>query len=280
MNGSSQIADPIHQRKTPRAEVLRREPRHLKMASINRHGTSISVADLLHHLPEGVLYDYQRILEHILSLQQRQHVQIIGITAAHANEGASTITAGLSLLAAARQVHYMNGAARSAKQEPSYGWGTSQNILLIDTQFKHPTLHQLLNAERQPGLIDCLESKTPWENGIKMIANSRLTFIPAGSPTQQTFYNLYLDTFYTLLEKAKRKYSIIFLDIPPLLQYAEGITLSKLCDGIVLIIKSAQTRWEAVQEANKLLMKANVNVLGAILNDHKSYIPQWLSRYF
>ena len=71
----------------------------------------------------------------------------------------------------------------------------------------------------------------------------------------------------------------IFIDIPPLLEYAEGITLSKLCDGVVLNVKSGSTRWESVQEAKGLLEKANVNILGTILNRRKSYVPDWVSKY-
>ncbi len=75
------------------------------------------------------------------------------------------------------------------------------------------------------------------------------------SPKHQAKLKYYLDVLKTKLE-------FVLLDIPPLLQYAEGITLSKLCDGLILVIEAGETRWEVVQQAKRLLERANVNLIG------------------
>ncbi|MBN1559780.1 hypothetical protein JW998_05990 [candidate division KSB1 bacterium] len=236
--------------------------------------------DLLYGLNDSAMYDFQRILENILSLRQTHNMQIIGMTSAHSNEGTSTVIGALSLLAAARQNHQSHNAKTNACKESLLKKATVpfQNVLLIDTQLKHPTLHTLFGVDIQPGLSDYLESRINLRASIRNIANSRLRFMPAGQMTEQPLYHLYFDVFYDLLERIKPYIYLILLDIPPLLEYAEGITLSKLCDGIILNIKSATTRWESVQEAKNLVEKANVKIVGTILNKRKSYVPKWMSR--
>ena len=76
----------------------------------------------------------------------------------------------------------------------------------------------------------------------------------------------HLEKLKSYLDILKTKIEFILLDIPPLLQYSEGIALSKLCDGIILVIEAGETRWEIVQQANRLLEKAHVNLIGGVLN--------------
>ncbi|MBN1479371.1 hypothetical protein EH223_16260 [candidate division KSB1 bacterium] len=242
-------------------------------------GKTAKVPQLLKELPDGVIYDFQRILENILSLRQTKKSQIIGITSANSHEGTSTVAAILSLLAAARQHSYFrvmknrdeNRAFSKLKVKIHI-----QNILLIDAQLKNPTLHKLLGVDLHPGLNDVLESKVILKDSVRSIANSQLKFIPTGNPTDAPLFHLYFDDLERLLKRMRPYLHFIFVDIPPLLEYAEGITLSKLCDGIILIIKSTHTRWEAVREAKNLLEKAHINILGTVLNAKKSYVPNWL----
>ncbi|MBN1464480.1 CpsD/CapB family tyrosine-protein kinase [candidate division KSB1 bacterium] len=237
--------------------------------------------DLLQGLSDNAIYDFQRILENILSLRQRNNMQIIGMTSAHAHEGTSTIIAVLSLLAAVRQSSHLGIRNGAGGDDPLQRAGVNpplQNVLLIDTQMKHPILHSLFDVDFQPGLSDYLESRMNLRTCIRNIAHSRLRLLPAGHRTDQPLYYLFFDVLNDLLERIKPHLYLIFLDIPPLLEYAEGITLSKLCDGIILNVKSAATRWESVQEAKSLAEKANVKIIGTILNKRKSYVPNWVSR--
>ncbi len=93
----------------------------------------LKAPDLLRSLNDSAIYYIQRILENILSLRQKHNMQIIGMTSAHSHAGTSTITAVLSLLAAARQNSHTstqkNGSddlSLSAKAKMPF-----QNILLI-----------------------------------------------------------------------------------------------------------------------------------------------------
>lgn len=280
MNSDLKIRHNIHVVQQPAAFQITRHYDEYDEKATRIPGTQkIKVPSLLQELPDGVVYDFQRILENLLSLRQTKNIQIIGLTSAHSHEGTSTVAAILSLLAAARQHSYFRVTKKRDQNRVATKLKVKihiQNILLIDAQLKNPTLHKLFGVDPHPGINDVLESKVTLKECVKSIPNSQLKFIPTGCPADAQLFHLYFDDLERLLNRMRPCLHFIFLDIPPLLEYAEGITLSKLCDGIIIVIKSAHTRWEAVQEAKSFLEKAHINILGTVLTAKKSYVPNWL----
>lgn len=242
---------------------------------------SRSMPDLLRQLPVTALIDYQKILENLFSIRINPNNQIIGITSTHAHEGTSTIIAILSLLAAVQPCFFFKSVTIYTERDTSHRSrknGRSQNILLIDAQIKHPTLHHIFGVANQPGLIDYLEKKENIGASLRQIGHSHLKLLPAGTWADNSFYQIDSNVFITLLQQLRYYVYFIFLDIPPLLDYAEAVTLCKLCDGVILNVKSGCTRLETIQEATKLLQNAQVNILGTILNNRKMYVPDWISK--
>ena len=238
--------------------------------------------DLLKQLPSHVLCDFQKILESLFDLQEYQNTQIIGVTSSHAGEGTSTIVSVLSLLAAVQPVRETNQhklAARNDWQTKTGARQQSQNVLLIDTQLKHPSLHLMFGVNNNPGLYDYLDTKENIAASLRHVSNSRLKILPAGLRARVSSFQIYSDIFITLLDRLKNYVVLIFLDIPPILDYAEGITLCKFCDGVILNIKSESTRLESIFEAKNLLKKTGVHILGTILNNRKLYVPRWLYKH-
>ncbi len=124
-------------------------------------------------------------------------------------------------------------------------------------------------------MVDRLKSH---EGVIKNTSNSDLKLLAAGEIGGEVLADVDPGKFKSFLDLVKTKFEFIFLDIPPLLHYAEGITLSKLCDGVILVVRAGQTRLEVVEEAKRALENAHVNVLGTILNRREFYIPERLYR--
>ena len=100
--------------------------------------------------------------------------------------------------------------------------------------------------------------------------------ITVGEKKNFMLTNRQIEKFRSLLEYLRSQYNHIFIDIPPLVQDAEALRLSELCDGMILTVNSGSTRWEVLREAKNLLHKTHVPLIGGILNKRKHYIPNWL----
>lgn len=238
-------------------------------------------------LPDEVheaLNDIQRVIENLRLAVKGNSGQVIGIASAVPNEGTSTLATMMSLSMAGNsggnsdsQVEPVvkNREKKSFLEKPSR---RPQGVLLIDGQLRSPSLHKIFGLQIEGGLGEFLSGENSLGIFIKNISTSNLKLVTAGQRWKIPLTSFEIEKLKILLDRIKSDFEFVFLDIPPLLHSTEGVTLSKLCDGLILVIRAHHTRWEVVNEAKRLLKQANVNVLGAVLNRRKFYIPESLYR--
>jgi Mrp family chromosome partitioning ATPase len=69
-----------------------------------------------------------------------------------------------------------------------------------------------------------------------------------------------------LVGDLRQRFEHIVLDSPPLLLVTDGILLSTLTDGVLLVVESGATSRGASNRARRILDRAGANTLGAVLN--------------
>lgn len=80
----------------------------------------------------------------------------------------------------------------------------------------------------------------------------------------------------TRMEELEREFPYCLLVIPPIMTSADAVLLSTMASGIVLVLDSQSTRRDAAAAAKGMLTRAGVPILGAVLNNRKFPIPDWL----
>jgi Mrp family chromosome partitioning ATPase len=78
------------------------------------------------------------------------------------------------------------------------------------------------------------------------------------------------------MEELEREFPYCLLVIPPIVTSADAVLLSTMASGIVLVLDSQSTRRDAAAAAKGMLTRAGVPILGAVLNNRKFPIPDWL----
>jgi hypothetical protein len=79
-----------------------------------------------------------------------------------------------------------------------------------------------------------------------------------------------------LIERMRARFDLIVIDAPPLGRSADGVRVSSLADGVVVVVEAGETRWQAVQRDVNRLQMQGARVLGTILNKRKYYIPGFI----
>jgi Mrp family chromosome partitioning ATPase len=234
-----------------------------------------------YHVPES-FFDLQNVVANLRMSAKAKRLKIIGMTSALPSEGTSTVAVSIAMLL----------AGQSTRRKP----GT----LLVDAQLRHPSLHKIFGLANEIGLLELLQkgasSPALFKTAVKSL-RSRAAQLPHGVSTPAALANapamalqvltigqgwqtplaqINADKFRLFLRAAKPKFEFVLIDLPAVLSHADGVVLSKLCDGVVLVVQASQTRREAIAEAQRLLNNAKVNLLGAVLNRRKSFIPPWL----
>ena len=232
--------------------------------------------------PPHILKDVQMAMECIRTASQQPGLRVIGFTSSVSGEGTSTLA---SLIAAQMAVQPLrrfdpSHALREPGQDSAKGGLDSgpQGIMFIDTQWRNPALHRIFQLHRLSGLREFLSGQDPLPAVAEKFTASNLEVITAGRTdnTPPTLTELEkLDIFLSYL---RLHYTTVFLDIPALMHFPEGIRLSRLCDGVIFVVRAHNTRSEIIAEAMSLLRHAKVKVLGCMLNQRKYFVPDWLYR--
>jgi len=144
---------------------------------------------------------------------------------------------------------------------------SGQRVLIIDADLRRPRLHKAMNVSRETGLTTILLGQATIDDAIKSTEVPGLFVLPAGPQPPNPAELLLTDTFKNLLHKLEEKFDRILLDSPPLLAVSDPVVLSRLSDGVVLVLQSGKTRIDDAIIGVRALRSVKAPILGAVLND-------------
>jgi len=156
--------------------------------------------------------------------------------------------------------------------------GEGETVVLVDGNMRSPVLHARLDIDRAAGLADVLTGASALDEVIRQTAVPNLGLVTAGAPQDNPFALLQSPAFATLLSALRQKASWVLFDSPPVDFFDDACVLAPKADGVVLVLKAGKTRWEVAQSTQQRFAQCSANILGAVLNRQKRYIPQWLYR--
>jgi len=148
-----------------------------------------------------------------------------------------------------------------------------RRVLLLEADFKNPTLARLLGRTMNGGLTSLLSKKTDLAHVAMTYFDGRLTVVPAGKSFGDDLRLLGSDEAREFLRRVKTDYDYVLLDIPPILPMADANVITELADGMIMVIRAGQTPQHVVKRA-----MADVDtgkVLGIVLNNVSSYMSHY-----
>src|SRR5690625_990179 len=142
-----------------------------------------------------------------------------------------------------------------------------KKVLLIDADLRKPTIHYTFRLDNLRGLSNALVSNMSLQEIVSPSDVGNLDLISCGPIPPNPSELLGSKRMKELVREAKQAYDIIIFDTPPVLAVTDAQILANLCDGVVLVVRSKKTEFDAADKAIELLQSANAKILGTILND-------------
>jgi capsular exopolysaccharide synthesis family protein len=142
---------------------------------------------------------------------------------------------------------------------------SGQKVLLLDADFRNPSVHRVLGMNQDQGLAELLNGRRSSEDLFLKTSVLNLTVLPAGGLVQKPTELLNTRLMQALLQGASADYDWVIVDSPPLFPNADAELLSGLVDGVLLVVQANSTPVARIQDA--VLCLRGRNVLGVILND-------------
>jgi capsular exopolysaccharide synthesis family protein len=149
----------------------------------------------------------------------------------------------------------------------SLAMDTAQTVLLVDTNLRSPSVHEVFGLNDYPGLADYLLDNQSLEDLLVHPGIGRFVLLPGGRPVSNSTEILTSPKMLALVEELKHRYParVVIFDLPPLLHTADVIAFSPYTDALLLVVEEGRTTAEEVQRALSLV-KNSRPVLGTVLN--------------
>jgi capsular exopolysaccharide synthesis family protein len=139
--------------------------------------------------------------------------------------------------------------ARSAAQ-------SGQSVLLVDCDWRRPSLHRAMGVANTKSLLDFFDGKAPARDIVHTDYETGMHFIPAPyrAPNQNDL--LGSKQMVAFLSEVRENFDVVVLDSPPVMAASDAVVLSRFVDAVVFVVRWETTPRQVVVNAVGLLQKA------------------------
>ncbi len=145
-----------------------------------------------------------------------------------------------------------------------------RRVLVIDANFRRPTMHRVMGLQEAPGLADVLSRGAELADVVQATSTPSLDLLSAGSKEQRVFERLSTEAMGELLTKVRMMYDLVLIDVAPAIVAGDGVSLAHRCDSSILIVKAMSEKRGMVARIKNDLTDARSEFLGVIVNAVKS----------
>ncbi len=183
-------------------------------------------------------------------------LRTIGVTSSYGGEGVSTLAANLAFAAAAD--------------------GSGQ-VLLVDANLAHPTLHETFGFPQSPGFFEFLGGRPPADCAHRLVGTPNLALLTVGAMPDAIAGEAGNDrAFAKRIEVLTQTCGRVIFDLPPVAEDVFPPALPSLLDGVLLVTESERVQRQNLWRTKCALEGAGAQILGVVVNKQRQYLPQWL----
>jgi polysaccharide biosynthesis transport protein len=163
---------------------------------------------------------------------------------------------------------------------------TGASVLIIDADTRNPRIHRIFDLDNERGLSTILNNGMEQSEVLSLIKQheaSGISVLTAG-PADPNFTELLgSGQMRGLISELRSNFKYVIIDSPPVAHFADGILISQMVDGVLLVVNSGRIPREVVRQSHQLLEDAGANIVGVVLNNVKtatydSYYQRYYSR--
>jgi capsular exopolysaccharide synthesis family protein len=151
--------------------------------------------------------------------------------------------------------------------------------LLVDTDMRRPRLHKALGVGNENGMSRVIVGESEIEDAVKTTEVPNLWVMPCGPLPPNPAELLQTEKFEALVKRLGEKYDRVIFDSPPVLAVTDAVVLSRVVDGVIVVVRAGRTSRDALIRARRSLKAADPNIAGVVLNDVNLKSPHYASYY-
>lgn len=180
----------------------------------------------------------------LFALPDEQKCRVVGITSSLGGEGKSTTSLNLAYMLAE----------------------TGRKVLLVEADMRLPTISKRLGRKADCGLSNLLaglkrEEEVLQPSGIQ----ENLVILPSGDIPPNPSELLGSPFMEKAVRRLAQDFDFILLDLPPVNAVSDALVVTKVTDGILLVVRQDYANRRALNEAVRQLQYVEAKLLGFVM---------------
>lgn len=183
--------------------------------------------------------------------------QAIMIASCQRGNGATTTAAGLAITLAQRP---------------------TAKVLIVDANFRTPSLHRLFGAREGRGFRELLGNGSGCGDYVQATTQGNLFVMTTGQISGSPLEALSPSDLGRLVAELKSRFTFVLFDAAPLLEFPDAYALALHVDAVLLVVEADRTLVDDARHVMRDLERSGVRAAGVVLNRRRDYTPRLLRR--
>ncbi len=209
--------------------------------------------DYRFEVEDAIFALYQRI-DAILPLNTRRIIQFIG---PQGEEDVSSVARGFAYV-----------AVKSGK-----------SVLLIEGDQKNHHQRRFFNIKNAVSWMEVANNSEAFPDAINQIGDIPLYVSTNGDTHTKSPQTALPKAFEAFARGVGEAYDLLVVDSSPIQSTNDGLLLSPMMDGVVLIVEANRTMGDAAEEIKNRIMRSGGNLLGVVVSRERHYLPGLLAKH-
>jgi capsular exopolysaccharide synthesis family protein len=194
--------------------------------------------------PQSLLAESFRQMRTSLLFASDQPIRSVLVTSPNPGDGKSTVAANLAIT-----------LARAGSR-----------VLLIDANFRKPSLARVFDVPDRIGLSNVLVGMNPVSEAIQATSIANLDVLTSGVSPPSPAELLGSHSMRQLVVEQMKAYDRVIIDGAPMLVVADNFLLADVVDGIVLVFCAGENTRGMAQRTVRQVLSLRGRIAGAVLN--------------
>jgi polysaccharide biosynthesis transport protein len=147
---------------------------------------------------------------------------------------------------------------------------TGASVVIIDADMRRPRLQSIFGMHGQLGLSSILSSDVSEADMLAMVSSdeaSGLGVLTSGPIPPNPAELLGSDQMRRLLAALQANYTHVVIDSPPVSSFTDGVLISTMVDGVLLVVHGGRSSRHIVRRSKQLLNDVGAKIFGVVLNN-------------
>ncbi len=147
---------------------------------------------------------------------------------------------------------------------------TGASVVIIDADMRRPRLQSIFDMGGQDGLSSILSSATSEGDMLGLVRHdeeSGLNVLTSGPIPPNPAELLGSDQMRRLMTVLQANYTHVVVDSPPVSSFTDGVLISSMVDGVLLVVHGGKSSRHIVRRSKQLLSDVGAKIFGVVLNN-------------